>query len=121
NAIAELLSKHIDAMTYEEILELVEHPKNTSMGDFAFPCFKLSKAFRKAPNVIAESLKVDIVVPEFIDQIEAVSGFLNFKVNSAHFAKSVIGEVISKKDKYGSSDVGEGKKTIIEYSSVNIA
>jgi arginyl-tRNA synthetase len=121
NAIAELLKKHIDAMTYEEILELVEHPKNTSMGDFAFPCFKLSKAFRKAPNMIAESLKEEIVIPEFIDQIEAVSGFLNFKVNSTHFAKVVIEEVMSKKDKYGSSDVGEGKKTIIEYSSVNIA
>lgn len=121
NAIAELLSKHIDAMTYEEILELVEHPKNTSMGDFAFPCFKLSKAFRKAPNVIADSLKEEIVVPDFINQIEAVSGFLNFKVNSTHFAKVVIEEVMSKKDKYGSSDVGEGKKTIIEYSSVNIA
>ncbi|MDW7661657.1 MAG: arginine--tRNA ligase [Bacillota bacterium] len=121
NAIAELLKKHIDAMTYEEILELVEHPKNTSMGDFAFPCFKLSKAFRKAPNVIAESLKEEIVIPEFIDQIEAVSGFLNFKVNSTHFAKVVIEEVMSKKDKYGSSAVGEGKKTIIEYSSVNIA
>ncbi|MBE0449207.1 MAG: arginine--tRNA ligase [Clostridia bacterium] len=121
NGIAELLSKHIDAMTYEEILELVEHPKNTSMGDFAFPCFKLSKAFRKAPNVIAESLKEEIVVPEFIDQIEAVSGFLNFKVNSTHFAKSVIEEVMSKKDQYGASDIGKGKKTIIEYSSVNIA
>lgn len=120
-AIAELLSKHIDAMTYEEILELVEHPKNTTMGDFAFPCFKLSKAFRKAPNVIAESLKEEIAVPDFIDQIEAVSGFLNFKVNSTHFAKVVIEEVMSKKDKYGSSNVGEGKKTIIEYSSVNIA
>jgi arginyl-tRNA synthetase len=121
NGIAELLSKHIDAMTYEEILELVEHPKNTSMGDFAFPCFKLSKAFRKAPNVIAESLKEEIVVPDFIDQIEAVSGFLNFKVNSTHFAKSVIEEVMSKKDQYGASDIGKGKKTIIEYSSVNIA
>lgn len=121
NGIAELLSRHIDAMTYEEILELVEHPKNTNMGDFAFPCFKLSKAFRKAPNVIAESLKEEIVVPEFIDQIEAVSGFLNFKVNSTHFAKSVIEEVMSKKDQYGASDIGKGKKTIIEYSSVNIA
>jgi len=99
----------------------VEHPKNTSMGDFAFPCFKLSKAFRKAPNVIAESLKEEIVVPDFIDQIEAVSGFLNFKVNSTHFAKSVIEEVMSKKDQYGASDIGKGKKTIIEYSSVNIA
>lgn len=121
NAIAELLSKHIDAMTYEEILELVEHPKNTSMGDFAFPCFKLSKAFRKAPNVIAESLKEEIIIPDFIDQIEAVSGFLNFKVNSTHFAKAVIEEIMSKKNKYGSSDIGKGKKTIIEYSSVNIA
>ena len=31
----------------EEIKELIEIPPNPEMGDFSFPCFKLSKTLRK--------------------------------------------------------------------------
>lgn len=119
--IAKALSEKIDMLSYEEILALVEHPKNSEMGDYAFPCFKLAKAFKKAPNMIAEALVTAVSNEELFDKVEAVSGFLNFTVNSQHYAKNVIEEVLSKGDKYGASHYGDGKKTIIEYSSVNIA
>ena len=119
--IAKILADKIETMTYEEILNLVEHPKNTEMGDYAFPCFKLAKAFRKSPNVIAEELSLEIQDETLFDHIAAVAGFLNFTVNAEHFAQNVIEEVLDKKEKYGSSELGKGKKTIIEYSSVNIA
>ncbi|HAS75028.1 MAG TPA: arginine--tRNA ligase [Clostridiales bacterium UBA8960] len=119
--IAKVLSEKIEMMSFEEILGLVEHPKNTEMGDYAFPCFKLAKAFRKAPNVIAEELAVALGDQESFESIDAISGFLNFKVNAEHYAKNVIEEVLEKNDQYGASHYGDGKKTIIEYSSVNIA
>ena len=34
----------------------IEVPKNTEMGDYAFPCFRLSKTLRKAPPAIAASM-----------------------------------------------------------------
>jgi len=120
-AIANILSKSIDAMSYDEILTLVEHPKNPEMGDYAFPCFKLAKAFRKAPNVIAEELVTTLGTVELFSKIEAIAGFLNFTVDAEQFAKNVVEEVVKLGDVYGASNVGEGKKTIIEYSSVNIA
>ena len=119
--IAVLLSEKIETLSYEEILSLVEHPKNTEMGDYAFPCFKLAKAFKKSPNVIAEELAHALPQAEWLESIVAVSGFLNFTVNATHFAKNVIEAVLGQTSNYGKSDVGVGKKTIIEYSSVNIA
>jgi len=119
--IAKILNDKIETMTYEEILSLVEHPKNTEMGDYAFPCFKLAKVFRKSPNVIAEELALTIQDEKLFDKVEAIAGFLNFTVNAENFAQNVIEEVLEKSGKYGSSELGKGKKTIIEYSSVNIA
>ena len=119
--ISTMLSKHIDILTKEEIYALVEYPKNPSMGDYAFPCFKLSKAFKKAPVAIAEELVSNLeVIPE-IESIIPIAGFINFKVSGQHVAKSVLDKVLTEGDAYGTSKLGEGKKVIVEYSSVNIA
>ena len=56
----EIISNEIQKVTglnKEELKSYIEVPKDTSMGDYAFPCFKLAKVFRKAPNMIAEELK----------------------------------------------------------------
>ena len=34
----------------------LEVPPDTALGDYAFPCFKLSKALRKSPMMIADAL-----------------------------------------------------------------
>lgn len=119
--IAKRIVEKTEEMTYDEILSLVEHPKNTEMGDFAFPCFKLAKLFKKAPNAIAETLASEINDSNLFSKVEAASGFLNFTVNASEFAKNIVEEVLIKKAEYGRSNIGLGKKTIVEYSSVNIA
>ena len=120
-SIAKLLSEHIDALSYEEILGLVEHPKNKDMGDFAFPCFKLAKAYRKAPVKIADELKLQVESNELFESVASVAGFLNFTLNQEHFIKTILTEVLTQGLDYGKSNIGEHKKVIVEYSSVNIA
>ncbi len=119
--IAKLLDEKIETMTYDEIVSLVEYPKNTSMGDFAFPCFKLAKAYRKAPVQIADELKAQIGEHELFKSVDSVAGFLNFTLNQEHFIKTVMSDVLNAGEKYGMSDIGKNKKVIVEYSSVNIA
>ena len=46
--IAEILAPHIDGLEKDEILDMLETPADSKMGDYAFPCFKLAKIFRKA-------------------------------------------------------------------------
>ena len=60
NKIIDILSENIEQMSKEDIAAALEIPKKTDMGDFAFPCFRLAKAFRKAPNMIAEELTAQI-------------------------------------------------------------
>ena len=40
-------------LTPEDILTMLEYPPDSSMGDIAFPCFRLSKTLRNAPPKIA--------------------------------------------------------------------
>ena len=39
-----------------EIAGYIEVPPKPEMGDFAFPCFRLAKALRKAPPAIAADI-----------------------------------------------------------------
>lgn len=96
-------------------------PPNSEMGDYALPCFKLAKIFRKSPVQIAEELKNSFVCDEVISAVSAVNGYLNFKVNKSGLAKEVLTEIASAGRCYGSSDTGNGKTVCIDYSSVNIA
>lgn len=104
----------------ETIERLIELPPRPDMGDFAFPCFQLAKTMRKAPNMIAQELKETISTDGF-EKIETAGGYLNFFTNKAAQSTNTIEKVLSEKDKYGSSNVGEGKNVIVEFSSPNIA
>ena len=89
----ELIAEKIAAVTEiekEEILGYIEIPPNDEMGDFAFPCFKLAKVLRKAPNMIAEDLKSKIETDENIIRIEIVGGYLNFYINKLLLAETVL-------------------------------
>lgn len=119
--IADLLAANIDEMTSEELYQMIEYPKHTGMGDFAFPCFRLAKAFRKAPNMIADELVAKLGENKNFEKIEAVSGYVNFMVDKGVFAQTVIEDVLAQKDQYGASNIGMDKKIIVEYSSTNIA
>ena len=120
----ELIAEKIAAVTEiekEEILGYIEIPPNDEMGDYAFPCFKLAKVLRKAPNMIAEDLKSKIETDENIIRIEIVGGYLNFYINKLLLAETVLNEINDKKDDFGKTEYGKEKNVIVEYSSPNIA
>lgn len=106
----------------EELANYIEKPKNSEMGDYAFPCFKLAKELKKAPAIIAEELKNNMDIDKnLIEKVEIVGGYINFYINKESLAREVIKEIDLKKEKYGSSNEGENKNVVIDYSSPNIA
>ena len=106
----------------EEIKEYIEIPPDDNMGDYAFPCFKLAKALKKAPVIIASEIKENIKInEEIIEKIEIVGGYLNFYINKKTLIENVLKEIESKNSKYGKSNIGEGKNIVIDYSAPNIA
>ncbi len=117
--IAKNISEKIE-LDLETIEKLIEIPPKSDMGDYAFPCFTLAKALRKAPNAISIELAENIAKEGF-EKVEAQGPYLNFFVDKACFSKDTIEEVLSKKEIYGSSKIGEGKNIVIDFSSPNIA
>ncbi len=119
---------HLDKAEIEEYIEI---PKDDGKGDFAFPCFRLAKTLKKAPNIIAEDLKDKLkedahvndnnIQDNIIEKIEAVNGYLNFYISKAEIVKTAMEKFDSQRENYGSSNIGNGKTVLVEYSSPNIA
>lgn len=120
-AVANFLKEKIEDLSLEEIIALIEIPPNKDMGDYAFPCFKLAKVFRKAPNMIASDLAQQIEAKDEITKVMPMGGYVNFFVNKSQLAESVIKDVLSKGKNYGHSDLGKDKSIVIDFSSPNIA
>ena len=119
--IAALLSEKVEALTPEEIESMIEIPPESSMGDYAFPCFRLAKSMRRAPNQIAQELAEQLRENEKFSDVKNVNAYVNFFLNRAEWASAVIEEVLTEGARYGGSDLGKGKKVIVEFSSPNIA
>jgi arginyl-tRNA synthetase (EC 6.1.1.19) len=81
----------------------------------------LQKNTKKAPNIIAKELENKLADSEKFEKIEAVGPYLNFFINKEKLAFEVLNEIREKKEKYGSTDIGKGRKVIVEFSSPNIA
>lgn len=118
--IAKLISSAAD-IDVEEVISAIEIPPNSDMGDYAYPCFKLAKVFRKAPPMIAGELVEKIEKKDFIKEIKTVGAYINFFTEKSVYVKEVLESVLTKEADYGKSTEGNGKTIVIDYSSPNIA
>ena len=87
NKVVDLLEQNIEGMSHDELSQLVEIPPKTEMGDFAFPCFRLAKIYRKAPQMIAQDLKEKIGTADFLNKIDIIK--INNKKNRKEGIHSV--------------------------------
>ena len=119
--IAGIIAERIGA-TPETVSPMIEIPPQSEMGDYAFPCFTLSKTLRKSPVLIASGLAAELAGTQpFIKAIEAKGGYLNFFLDPAIFMKDVIEDTLLSGGRIGASDEGRGRTVLVEYSSPNIA
>ena len=104
-----------------EIYGYIEIPKDTSNGDYAFPCFKLAKTMKKAPQQIAADIKENISVDEEkILKIDIAGGYLNFYINKNMLVKEVL-QRVEDEEEYCKATSQKNKNIVIDYSSPNIA
>lgn len=119
--IADTISKASD-IEANELFTYIEVPSDENLGDYAFPCFRLAKVLKKSPQVIAEDIKEKLVIDSnYIEKVEIVGGYINFYINKITLAQTVLDELNEKKELFGSSNIGNGKNIIIDYSHPNIA
>ena len=119
--IAEIIAKNLEGLTEDEIKSMIEIPQDQSMGDYAFPCFRLAKTMRKAPNLIAAELAEKLQGEQLFSEVIPVNAYVNMFVSREEMMKSTVSEVLEEKENFGRSDIGGNKKVIVEFSSPNIA
>lgn len=117
--IAELIAKIVEGIETADILASIEIPPRPEMGDYAFPCFRLAKVMRKAPNMIAADIKDQIGDVDFIERIDVAGAYLNFYIKKDIFVKTMIEAANS--ENFGGSDLGKDQTICIDYSSPNVA
>ena len=118
--IAGELAKVIDSLDQDAILNLLEQPKSSELGDIAFPAFSLAKTERKAPQIIAADIAEKIDTAHF-DKVVATGPYVNFFLSKAEISGQVIKEVIKDGADYGQQNEGNNQNITIDLSSPNIA
>jgi len=116
--------KELDVnLTKEEIEKIVETPPSSEMGDYAFPCFFLSSRFKSEPKQIALELRAKIrnfPLTDF-DDVQTSGAYVNFILDRKNMARKIVWEAITQKKNFGKTNIGKGKRVIVEFSSPNIA
>ena len=118
--IAGELAKVIASLDQDAILNLLEQPKSSELGDIAFPAFSLAKTERKAPQIIAADIAEKIDTAHF-DKVVATGPYVNFFLSKAEISGQVIKEIIKDGADYGQQNEGNGENITIDLSSPNIA
>ena len=118
--IASELAKVIDSLDQDAILNLLEQPKSSDLGDIAFPAFSLAKVERKAPQAIAADIAEKIDQSAF-EKVVATGPYVNFFLDKSQISDQVIKSVIQAGADYGQQDEGHGQNITIDLSSPNIA
>lgn len=99
----------------------VERPADVSHGDFSCNAAMASaKALRNNPRAIGQMISDAAVLDGTVfEKIEVAGpGFLNFFISPLWFNETV-GEVISSGSDYGKTELGKGKRVLVEFVSAN--
>ncbi|SEN69692.1 arginyl-tRNA synthetase [Paenisporosarcina quisquiliarum] len=120
NQIANVISIALEnEWTAEQVELLLEKPKQTELGDIAFPCFTLAQKLRKAPQQIALELSAKLE-DQLIASVQVAGGYVNIFLNQAFVTNQVLHSIMTDLQKYGSKN-SMHEKIVIDFSSPNIA
>ena len=122
----ELLTKCVQDLISKGILNempskiRIDHTKDNSHGDYATNiALMLSKQAKMSPVELAKIIIDQFEQKNFIKKIEiAGPGFINFFI-SQESSSSIVNDILAQAASYGCSDIGQGKKVLLEYVSAN--
>ena len=128
NKIVELIEKAVNSCIEKKLLVAlklpdieVEVPANTDHGDYASNiAMILASQAKQNPRKIAQIIQENLADPEnIIDRTQiAGPGFLNFFLKE-NIWRETLQIIEEKKEKFGCSSIGNGKKVQVEFVSAN--
>ena len=90
--------------------------RSPELGDYASSApQKLARVLRQPPDAIAARLAETIVIPDGAATVEAVKGYVNFRLTD-DFLRQLVARI---EPRYGSQDIGHGERLQVEFGSIN--
>jgi len=133
----DFLKKHVSEIILDSIKSSfsitdiepkIERPPKLEFGDLSTPIvfqlvkkiFKNKKEQKEKLEEVAEIIASRLSKDSFlIERVEVVGGYINMFLNYPKYAEIVSNTVLELDTKYGSVDIGNGEKIIVEHTSAN--
>lgn len=115
-----LLSQYAAQKGVEAAFDVAfERPKDPSHGDLATNCaMKYAKLLGTNPRELATFLAEGAKGGDVVEATVAGPGFLNFRLGG-NWADEVIARIKTEGDRFGSTDLGQGRNVQVEFVSAN--
>ncbi len=109
---------HIGEDDFEGFIQTkLETPKDSTLGDFAFPAFSFAKALKRKPPEIAAAIGEHLDAAQF----RITGPYINRVVSTSEAARATLPLIFREEAAYGNQDTGRNKNIVIDFSSPNIA
>ena len=112
----------LKSLSYNGIAKLTfDKPKDEAHGDITTNvAMLLAKSVKKNPRAVAQEIIGKLEVEQkYVSKVEiAGPGFINFRFTD-NFFTAQIGDILKLAESFGKIDIGNGKKTQVEYVSAN--
>jgi arginyl-tRNA synthetase len=93
--------------------------KSADRGEYASSAgMKLRRLLNQPPPEIAKRLAETIAVPDGAATVEAVGGYVNFRL-TPQWLQKLITHVASTGPRYGAANIGRGESLQVEFASIN--
>jgi arginyl-tRNA synthetase len=120
--LTEKVDAALESLSYGGIAKLTfEKPKDEAHGDITTNvAMLLAKSVKKNPRAVAQEIIGKLEVEQkYVSKVEiAGPGFINFRFTD-NFFTAQIGDILKLAESFGKIDIGNGKKTQVEYVSAN--
>lgn len=120
--VAERIKLAVDAAeltgSLEDIYKSLGNPPNPSLGDFAFGCFLLAKASKKAPPQVAQELASKLQGDELLVSAVAAGPYLNLRLSPKIYGEKVLSSILNG-EFFKRNLLEKSPKTMIEFSQPN--
>jgi arginyl-tRNA synthetase len=92
---------------------------NLDLGDVAVAMFLPARRLKAPPPKLAAEAAEKVVFGSEVLSATAAGPYLNLKLNRGLVAKKVVGAILEQGERYGSNLSGEGKRVVLEHTSIN--
>lgn len=94
-------------------------PPKVGMADIALRTFEAAKRLGTPPPQLAKEIAERVAFGPEVHGVSLAGPYVNFKLNRNIFGRTIVQNILREGPQFGSNRSGEGKRALIEHTSIN--